>query len=203
MTHSSRIILIGSKTRFRLLAMVLLLACMTAGCATSSNKWVTLRATPRNPLTETLGLVTRSGPKPTEKTIQLLRRHDLEDELSENRATLLARLDQIDQQEPRRVNAYAMAELAYVGAKREEQAKHIDQALELYGSAVLHAYRYLFDDKYGGASNSYDPNSAGHAISTMRPSKARCESYKPKETYGPVPRRSFKLPIIIASLISN
>jgi len=137
--------------------MLLLAACMTVGCVSSSNKWVALRATPRNPLTETLGLLTRSGPKPTEQTIQLLRRYNLEDHLSDERATLLARLDEIDQREPNRMNAYAMAELAYVGAKREEQSKHIDRALELYGSAVLHAYRYLFDDKYGGASNAYDP----------------------------------------------
>ena len=157
MARSSRTNWISFQSRFRLIAMVLLAACMSVGCVSSSNKWVSLRATPRNPLTETLGLVTRSGPKPTDKTIQLLRRYDLEDELSEDRAALLAQLDKIDQQEPRRVNAYAMAELAYVGAKREEKSKHIDRALELYGSAVLHSYRYLFDEKYGGASNSYDP----------------------------------------------
>jgi len=157
MAYFSRTILIGRKSRTRLLAITLLAVCMTVGCVSSSNKWVALRTTPRNPLTETLGLLTRQGPKPTERTIQLLRRYDLEEDLSSDRAALLARLHELDQQEPRRVNAYAMAELAYVGAKREEQAKHIDQALKLYGSAVLHAYRYLFDDKYGEASNQYDP----------------------------------------------
>ncbi|NOZ39638.1 MAG: hypothetical protein GXP24_05365 [Planctomycetes bacterium] len=157
MAISSRTILTKHKIRPRLLAIALLAVCMTAGCVSSSNKWVALRATPRNPLTETLGLVTRSGPKPTEQTIQLLRRYNLEDNLSDDRAVLLARLDEIDQQEPNRTNAYAMAELAYVGAKREEHSKQLDRALELYGSAVLHAYRYLFDDKYGGPSNVYDP----------------------------------------------
>ncbi len=139
------------------LAVVLLAISSSVSCALSSTKWVTLRATPRNPLTETLGLVTRQGPKPTERTIQLLRRYDLEDDLTEDRASLLARLDQIDQQEPSRMNIYAMAELAYVGAKREERAKRIDEALELYGSSVLHAYRYLFDDRYVEQSNSFDP----------------------------------------------
>ena len=157
MAFSSPAILLSSKTRFRFLAMVLLAACITGGCATSTNKWVALRATPRNPLSDTLGLVTRQGPKPTERTIQLLRRYDLEDALNDPRAKLLARLDEIDQQEPSRVHAYAMAELAYVGAKREERSKHIDRALELYGSAVLHAYRYLFDTKYGPTANPYDP----------------------------------------------
>ena len=157
MAHSVRTICTRGKTHVRLLVIVLLATCMTVGCASSRNKWVALRATPRNPLTDTLGLLTRQGPKPTERTIQLLRRYDLEDELSSDRAALLARLDQIDRQEPNRVNAYALAELAYVGAKREEQAKHNDHALELYGSAVVHAYRYLFDDKYGEPSNKYDP----------------------------------------------
>lgn len=157
MIVSTRTTRIDNTKRLRLWAVVLLATCLTVGCVSSSNKWVALRATPRNPLTETLGLVTRSGPQPTERTIQLLRRYDLEDDLSADRSALLSRLETIDQQEPNRVNAYALAELAYVGAKREEQAKHIDQALELYGSAVLHAYRYLFDDKYGDATNQYDP----------------------------------------------
>lgn len=156
MSHSRYTPLAFRKMYLRLLAMVLLVTCVSAGCATS-NKWVTLRATPRNPLTETLGLLTRSGPKPTEQTIQLLRRYNLEDELSGKRPALLAKLKDIDHQSPDRINAYALAELAYVGAKREERAKHIDQALELYGSAVLHSYRYLFDDEYGEPTNTFDP----------------------------------------------
>lgn len=157
MANTARTILNCNTAYRRLLAIALIVCTLSTGCISSRNKWVALRSTPRNPLTETLGLVNRSGPKPTERTIQLLRRYNLEDDLSANRSELLARLDKIDQQEPNRVNAYALAELAYVGAKRQEQAKHVDQALELYGSAVVHAYRYLFDEKYGESSNKYDP----------------------------------------------
>ncbi len=157
MATSTRLSLDCKATRLTLLAIALIVASLPAGCVSSRNKWVTLRATPRNPLSETLGLVTRSGPKPTERTIQLLRRYNLEEDLNANRSELLARLNDIDQNEPRRVNAYALAELAYVGAKREEQSKNIDEALELYGSSVVHAYRYLFDEKYGEPSNKYDP----------------------------------------------
>jgi len=139
------------------LAVALVVASLTTGCVSSQNKWVALRATPRNPLSDTLGLLTRSGPQPTELTVQMLRRYNLEDDLSADRAALLAKLDEIDRREPNRVHAYTMAELAYVGAKRQEQAKHTDAALELYGSAVLHSYRYLFDEKYGEASNQFDP----------------------------------------------
>ncbi len=157
MATSTRLSLDCRATRLHLLAIALIVASLPAGCVSSRNKWVTLRATPRNPLSETLGLVARSGPKPTERTIQLLRRYNLEEDLTANRSELLARLNQIDQQEPRRVNAYALAELAYVGAKREEQSKNIDEALELYGSSVVHSYRYLFDERYADPSNKYDP----------------------------------------------
>jgi len=145
-----------SATRLRLLAI--LCACLLlAGCATSSNRWVSLRATPRNPLTETLGLLTKQGPKPTERTIQLLRRYNLEKDLEGDRTAILARLSKIDAQSPQREHAYAQAELAYVGAKQAERAMRKSQALELYGSAVLHSYRYLFDESYGRPSNPYDP----------------------------------------------
>ena len=147
----------GRIAQLRLLAIALVSISLAAGCVASHNKWITLRSTPRNPLTESLSLLNRSGPKPTERTIQLLRRYDLEEDLSANRAELLARLNSIDLQEPNRLNAYALAELAYVGAKREEQDSRVDKALELYGSAVVHSYRYLFDDKYGEPSNQYDP----------------------------------------------
>ncbi len=143
-------------TRLNLLLFVLVLTIAINGCA-STNRWVALRETPRNPLADTLGLLTRQGPKPTERTIQLLRRYDLENRLHDERAILLTKLDQIDQQEPNRENVYALAELAYTGAKRAEQSNKHDRALELYGSAVVHAYRYLFDGEYAIASNPYDP----------------------------------------------
>lgn len=141
----------------RMVTVALLTACISTGCATTSNKWVALRSTPRNPLTETLGLLTRQGPKPTSRTVQLLRRYDLEDDLKGNRGELLAKLEEIDRKEPNREHVYALAELAYVGGKRAEQAMQRGEALELYGSAVLHAYHYLFDEKYIQETNFYDP----------------------------------------------
>jgi len=148
------------RLRFRasslLVAIALVVACVNGGCATS-NQWVSLRTTPRNPLSDTLGLLTKQGPKPTLRTVQLLRRYNLEDELHGDREQLLAKLSDIDQQDLNREHVYAIAELAYVGAKRAEQAKKRERALELYGSAVLDAYRYLFDKKYPVLSNPYDP----------------------------------------------
>jgi hypothetical protein len=143
----------------------LFLAAILAGCATSS-KWVTVRDTPRNPLAGTLDLVAPGGPKPTPRTMQLLSRYDLARELKGDRAALLARLEDIQRREPDREHEYAMAEIAYVTAKQAE-GLHRQRALEFYGTALTHAYRYLFefDQMFGrreaGAINPYDPEFRG------------------------------------------
>lgn len=134
------------------------LSCLLAsGCATTSNKWVSLRATPSNPLTDTLGLVTRQGPKPTPRTLQLLRRYDLDPKQVGHGSELLAKIQEIDGQGPSRDHLYAIAELAYVAGKKADRGKRQTEALELYGTALLHSYRYLFDDGYAASSNPYDP----------------------------------------------
>lgn len=138
-------------------ALALICVLLLTGCASMSNKWVALRSTPRNPLTESLGLLTKQGAKPTERTVQLLRRYNLESSLKGDRRELLAKLGEIDAQNANREHAYAQAELAYVGGKQAERAMRQSQALELYSTSVLHSYRYLFDPKYGGACNPYDP----------------------------------------------
>src|SRR6476646_3268135 len=121
-------------------------ACLTAalagGCATSS-EWVKVRDTPRNPLAGTLNLVSRGGPKPTDRTTQLLRRYDLEGELHGDRASLLARLEDIQRREPDREHEYAMAEVAYITATQSKKL-HRRKALQFYGTSLIHAYRYLF-----------------------------------------------------------
>ncbi len=142
--------------RLRRVAIALLAMCLVVGCATT-NKWVALRSTPRNPLTESLGLLTKQGAKPTERTVQLLRRYNMESELQGDRSALLEKLSDIEEQNPNREHAYAQAELAYVGGKQAERSMRHSQALELYGAAVLYSYRYLFDGKYGAACNPYDP----------------------------------------------
>jgi pimeloyl-ACP methyl ester carboxylesterase len=141
-----------------LAAWLIVVALVNAGgCAsTSSSKWVSLRSTPRNPLTDALGLVAKQGPKPTERTRQLLRRYDLEGKLGDKPA-LLADLNAINRREPNREHLYALSELAYIGAKRADAAMKSEEALELYGSSVLYAYEYLFDGSYPAPSNQYDP----------------------------------------------
>ncbi len=153
-----------SERKLRLLrnhiALIFCLVSVAAsGCATSS-EWVTIRDTPRNPLAGTLNLLSPGGPKPTTRTLQLLRRYDLEKDLSGDRAALLARLEDIQRSEPDREHEYAMAELAYIAATQAEQL-HQDRALEFYGSALTHAYRYLFDYNCQLSCNPYDPQFRG------------------------------------------
>ncbi|MBN1852061.1 MAG: hypothetical protein JW829_05025 [Pirellulales bacterium] len=137
-------------------ALFLSLFCAIAFSSCTSSKWVSLRETPQNPLTDSLALLSRGGPKPTERTKQYLRRYDLDDELAGDRAALVGRIADINRREPNRQSAYSVAELAYIGAKRIE-ALNKGKALELYGTAVVYAYEYLFDDTYPAPSNPYDP----------------------------------------------
>jgi pimeloyl-ACP methyl ester carboxylesterase len=147
----------------RIIALVVCASLVTGGCSSTSG-WVKVRDTPHNPLSGTLNLVSRQGPKPTERTLQLLRRYNLADQLNGDRAVLLGHLEEIQQREPHRENEYAMAELAYVTAKQSEVLPGMMQsgrALEYYATALTHAYRYLFDYQGELAVNDYDPQFRG------------------------------------------
>src|SRR4029077_9746057 len=102
-----------------IVALVVCASLVTGGCSSTSG-WVKVRDTPHTPLSGTLNLVSRQGPKPTDRTLQLLRRYNLADQLNGDRAVLLGHLEEIQQREPHRENEYAMAELAYVTAKQSE-----------------------------------------------------------------------------------
>jgi pimeloyl-ACP methyl ester carboxylesterase len=122
------------------------------GCAAQS-QWVKVRDTPRNPLAGTLDLVAPGGPKPTSRTQQLLRKWNLEEAYKGDRAVLLAELQDIQNREPDRKHEYAMAEIAYITAKQGEKL-HRQQALEFYGTALIHAYRYLFEHELTATGKS-------------------------------------------------
>lgn len=141
-------------------------AALVCGCA-SNLEWVKVRDTPRNPLAGTLDLLDPGGPKPTDRTTQLLRRYDLDADFHGDRAALLARLEDIQRREPDREHEYAMAEIAYITASQSEKL-HRRRALQFYGTALIHAYRYLFDYKIDApghrgtlALNPYDPQFRG------------------------------------------
>jgi len=136
--------------------LVIALSLCGSGC--TSSRFITLRKVPRNPLEGPLELLSYSGPKPTPRTQQLLRRYDL---LKAEREQVLARLEEEIAEEPSGDKLYAFAELAYIHGKRAEAMGRDAQALELYGAAVAHAYWYLFDPQYDALRNPYDPQFRG------------------------------------------
>jgi pimeloyl-ACP methyl ester carboxylesterase len=160
---------VADRPRARQTASTLLCAVsllIAAGCATG--EWVKVRDTPRNPLAGTLDLVSPRGPQPTERTMQLLRRYDLEGDLNGDRAALMSRLEDIQKREPNREHEYAMAEIAYITAKQSEKLNR-KRATQFYGTSLIHAYRYLFEHEAERgpnrpaalALNPYDPQFRG------------------------------------------
>lgn len=144
--------------RITLICCAVAVAVLISGCA--SSKWVELRETPHNPLSEKLKLLSTGGPKPTRRTMQVLRRYALEEELAGDRRALLTKLNDIAAREPSPEIVYTISELAYLGAKRAELTNQ-EVALDLYGAAVLHAYLYLFDATLGATRNPYDTQFRG------------------------------------------
>jgi hypothetical protein len=138
-------------------AAAVLAAIMTAGC--SSNR-VTLRPVPNNPLVDQLQLSSFYGPRPSQRTEQLLRVHNLKYEPKADPRPLIKRLQAYNNYYPTSDRVYAMAELAYLGGREAQQ--HFKQiALDLYGASVLYSYQYLFDERYASTRNPYDPQYRG------------------------------------------
>jgi len=129
---------------------------LASGC--SSTKWVNLLSVPRNPLVEELGLT--GSVQPTPRVMQLLRVYNLTADLNGDPRVLLEKLQVVADREPSADKVYALSELAYLGGQRVQQFDP-QRARSLYGSAVLHAYRYLFDPSFAAGRNPYDPEFRG------------------------------------------
>jgi pimeloyl-ACP methyl ester carboxylesterase len=128
------------------------LSALPAGCA--SQKYISRRSAPANPLAGPLQLVSRNGPQPTPRTEQLLRHYALIDDDTTMR---LAGLEQEITEEPSPEKYYACAELSYVQGKRTEAMGNESLALELYGNSIHYAYWYLFEGNLAPYRNPYDP----------------------------------------------
>jgi pimeloyl-ACP methyl ester carboxylesterase len=136
-------------------AVLLLMLLTAAGC--SSGKYLRERREPFNPLAGPLRLLSREGPSASERTLQILRRYDLEDEHRRSPGPVLVRLQEELAAEPTADKCYALAELAYLGGVRAQSRRETQQALDYFAVSVAHTYLYLFDPRYDGARNHYDP----------------------------------------------
>jgi len=144
---------VGAGASWRCLAAVLL--AFLSGCASSS--YVSVRRVPHNPLAGPLDLLSRSGPKPTDRTQQLLRRYDLTGSQKRNPKAVLSKLEEQIAVEPTIDTTHAYAELSYIQAKKAQVLGQESAALDLYSAAVAHAYLYLFSPQFEYQRNAYDP----------------------------------------------
>ncbi|MEO2007361.1 MAG: alpha/beta fold hydrolase [Pirellulaceae bacterium] len=130
---------------------------LTTGC--SGKRYLEQRSAPWDPLTQPLRLLSRRGPQPTERTINLLRRYDLVEARKNDLPFVLEKLQQELVHEPALEKIYALAELSYIGAKQARRQGDRERAKQLYAVAVSHAYAFLFDDRpeFVQKRNVYDP----------------------------------------------
>ena len=142
-----------------MLLLALAAATFAGGCS-SATQYVKVRTVPKNPLSEQLSLTARSGPKPSERTMQTLRRYDAVGDLEGDPHQLLLKFQGIVEREPAIELAHATAELAYIAGKKADGSNE-KAALDFYETAVAYAYLYLFDPRYGPARNPYDPQFRG------------------------------------------
>src|SRR5262249_6593470 len=119
--------------------------------------YLSVRQKPQNPLAEQLNLFTWTGPKPSPRTEQLLRRYDLTKELGQNSPVVLVDLEQEIAQAPSPDKIYSYAEVAYLAGMKAHQAGQDAIAMDLFSAAVAHSYLYLFDPNLESSRNTYDP----------------------------------------------
>ena len=132
---------------------------ISTGCATQ--KYVQMRSTPNNPLTESLDLLSRTGPKVTQRTTTLLRHYALLDLYKTNPEECLVQLQELAMDEKGAEKVYAISELAYTIGSKAEKASKEGSALDMYTVAVSNAYLYLFCPELDVSRNPYDPQFRG------------------------------------------
>jgi pimeloyl-ACP methyl ester carboxylesterase len=140
-------------------AVLLICAGALSGCA--APQWVTVRDAPHNPLTERLRLLSKGGPRPTERTLVFLRRYNLEGHVHDPPVDLVHRVQGVIDVEPSPEALAAAAELSYIGGVRSQLVGSSRQSLDLFGTSVAYSYAYLFGVRSPQYHNPYDPQFRG------------------------------------------
>jgi pimeloyl-ACP methyl ester carboxylesterase len=146
---------------FAVTLLVMALVCNALGTGCATQKFVQLRSTPTNPLTESLNLLSRAGPSVTPRTMSLLRHYALLDAYSRSPEDCLLKLQELATDEKGAEKIYAISELAYTIGKRAEKASQEGHALDMYTVAVSNSYLYLFCPELDISRNPYDPQFRG------------------------------------------
>jgi pimeloyl-ACP methyl ester carboxylesterase len=138
------------------LVLVLAAALLAGGCA--QQRYIRLREREQPFATGPLGLLVRKEPKPTPRTLQLLRRYDLVALQEKSPEATLARLAQELEVDPSPDKICSYAELSFLDGQRQEARGKPKDALDSYGATVAHAYWFLLDPALDRFRNPYDPH---------------------------------------------
>src|SRR5262245_4658028 len=146
-----------SRTKYgsRCAGVALTLLLLFVGCA--QQRYITVRERPNPFLAGPLSLVSRKEPKPTSRTLQLLRRYDLLDLQERKPEIALTKLQQEIEADPNPDKICSYAELSYLDGQRLEAKNKPKDALDAYAAAVAHAYWFLLDPRLDRFRNPYDP----------------------------------------------
>ena len=83
--------------------------------------------------------------RPSERTLETLRRYDVYNEYRRDVNACLLRLEKYAQKRPEAELVYALAELSWIEAKRLDHRRK-PQAIDRFLDAAAYAYDYLFED---------------------------------------------------------
>ena len=136
-----------------------LLVIAASGCA--QQRYITRRDQPNRFLPTSvagpLAALTQPQPKPTPRTLQLLRRYDLVELQTKSPDIALTRLQQEIETDPNPDKICSYAELAYLDGQRLQAGNKPKDALDAYATSVAHAYWFLLDPRLDRFRNPYDP----------------------------------------------
>lgn len=96
-------------------------------------------------------------PKPTERTEQVLRRYALEDSFALGRKETLVKLQGYAARRSSLDLQHAVAEIAFQEGEWASKLGQAEKAQEMYATALVSSYQFLFDQKLDLDRNAYDP----------------------------------------------
>jgi hypothetical protein len=139
--------------------VLLIFLALSIGCSTQ--RFITARAIPFNPLTTQLSLTSSKGPQASGRTLGLLRKYDLLPTYNADIRQCLEEVQKLSEVEPEAEIVYAISELAYILGVKSQRGGNDNDALDMFGVAVAHAYIYLFSPRLDSIRNPYDPRFRG------------------------------------------
>ncbi len=147
--------LVGSSVHAIIGCLFITLTLASTGCTTT--RYLANRSSRENALEAQLSLLTRSGPKVTERAQNALKRFGLIDDYNEHGGESLVTIRKAIDETNDAELIYALSEVAYVEGKRAERAGKASEALTYFGISLANSYDFLFSEDLADSRNHYDP----------------------------------------------